>query len=1434
MTGEKDFEKFGNGYPQQEDMKQPKDSTEPTDGKGSIKSRARRVLALAGKMALVLVVVLVAAAAALWGVLQQEAVRGRILAVALSRVSEHISGQLSATGVDGDLLTGFRLTNVAVRDRGETLFSADALAVRYWLPTLLGGRFLIHSVTVEHAAARFVRDPEGNWNWERIFSSPSPASGDPSLQEPIVVSIRNIRISRSAITVSGSGGDAQPLGVVENLELEARFLFGSRIHLGLESLSFREQQFGFVLKNARGKILYDAQRKAVTLEELTMATGVSKMTVDGIIRLGDRTPFIDLAVDGADIELAEVARLAGLRALTAGTVTGRMKLSGSLADLSVDADLGLAPAHLTVQGKAIGLDSGRPLFDLAASVERLDPAALPLKENTAPSGELNADLTLRIVAAAPLAEGEAMLRFRRSRLAGVAIRSGTMRAEAAGEDLRFEAEGLDTGLGRFTGRGTMSGLGREKRPLRVGIELDAEKLDPGRILGDERYGGSLFVALQVDAEIPKSLAGLFDPASIHGRVRGRLAPSVLADVRIDRAAFDLRWDGRRLGISRFDIEGVAAKAAVTGGIDLKDRTVDVDVKADTTDTGAVLGALRPLFSQLPEPGAIGGAVSIRGQAQGNWARLLAKGRLNGSGLCYAEHCLKNATVDAQWSGSLQDYRTELRFSADGIRVHGRDIERSAGTVVVRPDAMDVSLNADLADGVRLAGEGRVDNWQGPVRRIVLDRFLLSGGPFPVRTEGPVRLAVYSDHMEIEGMSLVSDPAKLTVSGRFWPARVQGVKLDFSLLSLSRLRRLFPETPAVEGVAEGAFIVSGALSAPKLDGHVRIKKGGLGGTPLGDLAVSVSSETDRIRIDAMLSGPAGGKAAVAGRVPVRLSLLPAAVRWTSAHFDLAFSAGSWRLSAVPFIDKTGITAEGTASVSGNVSGTPVAPVTAADAVVVDGYFPAIDPGGERIGFSALTLKAQVQNGQGSVRATLIREKHVAAELTAAAPIRFSLDPLSLSPAADGLDARIVSKGFPLSAVPIPKRFGIEAAGQLDLDIRAFGKVARPAAHGTLVLEKGRLAIPRFGLSYEEVTASLAVDNRQVTVESLALGGDVEGRIQFGGRIELEGFRPSRFDLHVTGDNLLVPYRRTLSARVRPALFLSGPVDAPHATGALTILESRLNLDRLSDQGPAEIQVVGRIEKSDETLLVDPGESGPSLLTPLSGDVRVVLPKNSWMRGQGLNAEMGGEIRLRKTPGGPFTLNGSLSTLRGFYVFQGKRFTIEEGTVTFVGAEEPNPNLDIKAATRVRDVRILIRISGTARDIRLALESEPVMDQAEIISYLVFGKSTEEMKTGDAGGAEKAALRMTGALTAAQLNEIFGDAFVLDSFYIEPGKDGLQQGSISMGKYVTPDVFVNYRQSFDLKQLHQLEVTYEILPTLDLETVVGDEKGYGIDLFWKKDY
>lgn len=52
---------------------------------------------------------------------------------------------------------------------------------------------------------------------------------------------------------------------------------------------------------------------------------------------------------------------------------------------------------------------------------------------------------------------------------------------------------------------------------------------------------------------------------------------------------------------------------------------------------------------------------------------------------------------------------------------------------------------------------------------------------------------------------------------------------------------------------------------------------------------------------------------------------------------------------------------------------------------------------------------------------------------------------------------------------------------------------------------------------------------------------------------------------------------------------------------------------------------------------------------------------------------------------------------------------------------NPILDIKASTKVEDVDIFILISGTLNNPRINLNSNPVMNYKDILSYLIFGTS-----------------------------------------------------------------------------------------------------------------
>ncbi len=1330
-----------------------------TGGADPAKQTARRVLAAAARVGLVLVALLAAAVLAAWALLQSDAVRGRLLDMALSKASAQISGRISADGIRGNLLTGLCLKNLAVEGEDGTILSAEALDVGYWLPAFFGGRWRIRSLSLEGVHLALSRAPDGIWNWQRLTAkADGPERGGRGLKIP-QVTIGRLKVTDAVVTVSGAGAQNAPPLRIDHFDLAARISTGRRLALNLQDLSFGAHPPEMALEEARGRLVFDVPGRTLSAEHLFLRTRESELTLAGRVDFSKAAPAGDLTVESRGVQLAEISRIAGTKSLLPGVVAGRIRLSGSFSDLSYEADLGLSRARLSARGKVFGLPSENPVVHLAGSVNRLDPAALALASNPAPAGDINADLTARIAFSGPLPAGTATFRLRPSRLAGVEARSGIVRAEMTGDLLRLEAEKLTTPFGRFAGKGTVSGLDRADVPLKVDAEIRADAVDPGRLTGKKRFSGSLSAALKAEGEIRTGTGGPW-PAAVRGQVSGSLAPSEMAGLRIAGADFSLRWNGRRLALSAVTVKAAEASAAVSGWIDPADRRLNLALSADARDIGKVCAALLPLLPELRKAEPLAGPFSVAARVIGPWDRPRVAAHLDLRNLTVAGQKVNKASGEVRWTGGIEDYRIETRFAADGIQIFGRSLARAEGLGTVTPKRIQAGFELDTQDPepLHVAVNGEAADWSGPVRHVALDTFGIAGRDFSVRNDGRIRLTIRPDQLEIKRLALVSGAAKLQAVGRLAPGRAEGVKVAVASLPLSRLARFFPASISAEGIAEGDLTVTGTLDAPKIDAAVQVKEG--------------------------------------------------------------------RFGSVSFSEMT---------FSGRIAGTAAAPTAAVRATVSDGVFRVSDARGARIDFSALTANGGFENGRVSVHAQLTEKERVVARLDAALPARFSLNPVAFAPEQSGLAARIVSDGLRISTLPIPQRLGIDADGRLKLDIRASGAIRSPALSGSMAVQDGRLSLARYGLSYEKASARLKLESGRLTVEKIALSGDSEGKVSLAGEIDLNGMRPVRFDLKVAGDNMLVPYRRTLTARVRPNLSLTGPASAPTLSGDLTILESRLNLDRLSDQGPAEIQVVGESPTNGGEVVLDAGQGqGASLLTPLSADVAVTLPKNSWMRGQGLNAEIGGQIRLRKKAGMPFVLTGDLSAIRGFYVFQGKRFTLEEGTVTFVGLEDPNPNLNIRAASKIRDVEIFVQISGTARDIRLTLDSEPPMDQADIVSYVMFGRSAEEMNTGDAISAEKAAVKMTGALTAAQLNEIFGDAFVLDTFYIDPGEGTSDGGSISMGKYVTPDVFVNYRQSFDLKQLHQLEVSYQVSPSLDLQTVIGDEKGYGIDLFWKLDY
>ena len=162
------------------------------------------------------------------------------------------------------------------------------------------------------------------------------------------------------------------------------------------------------------------------------------------------------------------------------------------------------------------------------------------------------------------------------------------------------------------------------------------------------------------------------------------------------------------------------------------------------------------------------------------------------------------------------------------------------------------------------------------------------------------------------------------------------------------------------------------------------------------------------------------------------------------------------------------------------------------------------------------------------------------------------------------------------------------------------------------------------------------------------------------------------------------------------------------------------------------------------------------------------------------------------------------------------------MAFLGTPGLNPNLEIEALNRLRTpyldepLNIFADVTGTLMAPRVGLRSDGSLPIAEsdLVSYLIFGRPSYALATGQSAIVEGAAGSLLGAATGAgvtlglgvlssQLGSVVARDIGIDYFAINQGLDvlpfasGSMSGSLAesaawteveLGQYVSNDVFV----------------------------------------------
>jgi len=207
-------------------------------------------------------------------------------------------------------------------------------------------------------------------------------------------------------------------------------------------------------------------------------------------------------------------------------------------------------------------------------------------------------------------------------------------------------------------------------------------------------------------------------------------------------------------------------------------------------------------------------------------------------------------------------------------------------------------------------------------------------------------------------------------------------------------------------------------------------------------------------------------------------------------------------------------------------------------------------------------------------------------------------------------------------------------------------------------------------------------------------------------------------------------------------------------------------------------------------------------------------------------LGGNVRLHSSPGTPLQAQGDIKVEQGTYEAYGQLLTIEKGVLRFAGAVD-NPAIEVRAMRKNQEVEAGVEVTGTARDPRARLVSDPDVPDPEKLSWLVLGNRVESGSTADAQKLQASAVAMAAGLGTLPLQQQLKRAVGLDEISYIPPTGDMQGGVVEIGKRVSDRVYVSHQRGLSAAT-NTLRISYQLSRRWSLRTESGSTNA--VDLFF----
>jgi autotransporter translocation and assembly factor TamB len=1442
---------------------------------------------------LVLVLTLVVGAAAAAVIVSQTAwfknwLRGFIIAQA----NQYLNGTLSIERLGGNLFFGVEMENIGVSMGGSQVVAVQDLGLKYNVFELITKGLSVDEIRLDKPVIYLRRDGD-TWELSRLVKKQQTEADRSGPGKPIAIDAIEIADGEVAIdSPVGTSGVAVPKKF-EHLDAKLSFKYEPvRYSIEITHVSFRGTEPAIALNALSGGI--SVHDDAVNIDKLALRTSETSLSIDGAVQNYLTKPNLNLEVTSDKLSIPEIARLvpalAGVKLQpafeiklngpfdqlgvdmnvrsSAGEATGKIvadilepvqavrgdltvrhiDLSQILNDPKQKSDI-TANAHLDVRADSfqkldtlhgnIALDSPRlvaagytagPIDARAqidgrraqfsakanaygASATAVGKATLPdfadknAKAQTIPfdvSGQLrhvdlrNMPRDLRIPAAETNVGGD-------YHVAG-SVTTGKNPTQNIKGDVKFLPS---TVAGATIAGGSTAGFTMNGKAIGYSADATVQNLDLQRVgrefnvpaLADDKYKSTINARLVANGSgtTPREMALTARGSFTDTTLMGGTMPQLDFDATLANDTAHVKANGR---FADFDPAVASAKKEMAGKVG---GSVNVDATVANVSTGVTPDSVEADAKLTLDPSTIGGLE------------------------------LSSANLDGTYHNSTGDIRT--------LEIVGRDVNVKANGTIALNDTGQSNLTVH-ADSPSLETIGKLVNQ--PLTGIAKVDATITGNRGELNATGNLtgNGLKYGDNGALTMSSDFNatvpdlDAAKATVTA--------DTNATFVTLAGQNINELAANTTYDHNQVEFDLTAKQPQRSLGLGGavllhpdHQEVHLTQLGLTTAGQTwqlesgrEATINYAADVVKVENLGLVSGDQKIAADGT----FGRPGDALKVTVTNLNLA---------TVDALMLRPPQLGGRMNATSTLSGTKDAPDVKAEFQITQGAFRQFkyDSLGGRVNYAGAGLDVDAklqQNPTTYLTAKGYLPKALFGGAQAAGANGAAAD------RGDRIDFHVDSTPIDLGLVQGFTTALTDVTGTLQAKLDIAGTAYDPQPTGDVTISNAAFNVEPTGVNYTNLDGRIEIQPDRVHIDNITVLDNHQSPLTITGDLAMRERQVGGVSVSLTADDFKVLDNKMGNVRIHSDMRLTGELSAPRVEGDLDLTTGRVDLDQILAQvGGASPYATEetKIETDENAASAQP--AAPTPFEQLQVDLHVTVPGDLVIKADDLKAPgapiglgallitLGGDLYVSKVPWDQIRITGAVNTVRGHYDFQGRRFEIlRDGTVRFEGLDEINPTLDIRTQRVIQAVTANVNVRGTLKQPDIVLSSTPPLEQADILSLIVFNQPLNSVGEGQQVSLIQRAQAMAGGAVANQFAKSIGNALNLDEFEINLAPENGGGPEVTVGQQVGENLYVKVQQGVGEVNQTNLILEYELTKWLRLRTNVLQGSSTQANLFQRQ--